>query len=168
MIFMDLPKRKPQRLKNYDYSCNGAYFITICTQDRLPLFGGIADGAAVLDRAGRMVEERLLNIARAGISVEKHCVMPDHIHAIILLSEDGTTQGSFPTTVSALVQSFKSVTTKLYIDGVKSGYYPPFVKKIWQKSFHDRILRDERAYRELWQYIDENPRKWQDDHFYGS
>lgn len=158
----DLPKRKPQRLKGYDYSRNGAYFITICTQNRLPLFGDVAGGAVALNKAGKMVEDRLLNIANDTVSVEKYCIMPDHIHIILLISGDGTTQGSFPTPVSEIVQRFKTITTKLYIDGVKSGDYPPFDKKIWQKSFHDHVIRNGQDYQEVWNYIDENPLKWEE------
>ena len=158
----NLPKRRPQRLKDYNYSQNGAYFITICTQNRLPLFGDIAGGAVALNKAGKMVEERLLNIATDTVFVEKYCIMPDHIHTILLISGDGTTQGSFPTTISETVQRFKTITTKLYIDGVKNGDYPPFDKKIWQKSFHDHIIRNEQDYQDVWNYIDENPLKWEE------
>lgn len=162
----DLPKRKKQRLMGYNYSQNGAYFITICTQDRLPLFGELIHGIVVLNHAGLMVEQRLINVTQDTVSVEKYCIMPNHIHAIFLISGDGTTQGSFPTTVSDIVQRFKTITTKLYIDGVKNGDYPPFNKKIWQKSFHDHIIRNEYDYLKIWQYIDENPLNWKDDCFY--
>jgi hypothetical protein len=58
-----------------------------------------------------------------------------------------------------MVRRFKTVTTKLYIDGVKAGEYPPFDRKVWQKSFYDHIIRDSRSYQEIWQYVDENPAK---------
>jgi len=160
---MDLPHRKPQRLKGYDYSQNNAYFITICTQNRLHLLGGIVNETVELSDAGKMAEERFLNIAKdTEVNIEKYVFMPNHIHAIVLIDHNGTTQGSFPT-VSEMVQRFKTITTKLYIDGVKSGVYPPFEKKIWQKSFYDHIIRNEKSYLDVWQYIDENPLKWQED-----
>ena len=91
--------------------------------------------------------------------------MPNHIHAIIFISREtgGTTQRSFPT-VSEIIRRFKTLTTKLYIDGVLSGLYPPFDKRIWQKSFYDHIIRSEQEYSEIWRYIDDNPIKWQTDH----
>ena len=58
------------------------------------------------------------------------------------------------------------ITTKLYIDGVKNGLYMPFDKKIWQKSFHDHIIRNEEDYLSVWQYINENPARWREDRYY--
>ena len=178
------PKRKPQRLQGFDYSQNGAYFITICTQKRLPLFCDVIDNHILINHAGKMVEERLLNISNGVVAIVKYCIMPNHIHAILSIAMDGTTQGSFPTergaahpagdgttqgsfpaTISEVVQRFKTITTKLYIDGVKNGDYPTFDKKIWQKSFHDHVIRNEQDYQEIWKYIDENPLKWEGDCF---
>ena len=161
---MEFPKRKLQRLKDYDYSKSGAYYITICTERRLPLFGKIANGAVLLNCAGKMIEEKLLNINCGAVSVVKYCIMPDHVHMILLISENGTTQGSFPTTIPQIVQRFKTATTKQYIDGVKAGKYLPFDKKIWQKSFYDHIIRNEQGFNEICRYIDENPMNW-DFHF---
>lgn len=160
----DLPQRKPQRLENYDYAQAGAYFITICTQDRQPLFGTAADGAVVLNHAGRMVGERLAQLAPDLVFVERYCVMPDHIHAILTLAGGGTAQRPFPT-VSELVRRYKTLTTKLYIDGVKAGRYPPFRQKIWQKSFYDHIIRNEQDYWEICRYIEENPAKYAERFF---
>ncbi|WMJ22009.1 transposase [Paludicola sp. MB14-C6] len=154
----ELPQRKLQRLKGYDYSHNGAYFITICTQNRQQLFGEIFNNTMLINNAGKMIEERLLNIINDVVFLDKHIIMPDHIHAIVIINHNGTTQGPFPT-LSEIVQRFKTITTKLYIDSVKNGEYPPFDKKIWQKSFNDRIIRNEKEYREIRQYIDENPLK---------
>ena len=110
-----------------------------------------------------MLFRSFLNIAKeSSINIDKYVFMPNHIHAILTINYDGTTQGSFPT-VSEMVQRFKTITTKKYIDGVKSDIYPPFEKKIWQKSFYDHIIRNEKSYLEIWQYIDENPLKWQED-----
>lgn len=136
---MELPKRKHQRLKNFDYSQNNAYFITVCTKDNLNLFGGITNGSVILNDAGKMVEEKLLNISdNNGISIDNHIVMPNHIHAIILICHDGTAHGPFPT-LPELVRRFKTITTNLYIDGVKNSKFPPFDRKIWQKSsYHSR------------------------------
>jgi len=108
---MDLPHRKPQRLKGYDYSQNNAYFITICTQNRLHLLGGIVNETVELSDAGKMAEERFLNIAKdTEVNIEKYVFMPNHIHAIVLIDHNGTTQGSFPT-VSASTRSASSEST---------------------------------------------------------
>lgn len=163
---MPLPERKPQRLREYDYSQNGAYFVTICTKDRRHLFGVVKNNAVVLNEAGKMISQRIENISNGiNVTVDKYVVMPNHIHAIIMINGDriatdpGTAQGPFPT-VSEYIRRLKTITTKLYIDGVKDGRYPPFEKTIWQKSYHDRILRDENEYLSAWRYIEENPLRW--------
>jgi len=94
---LKLPVRKSQRLKNFDYSQNNAYFITICTQDKVKLFGEINNGSVLLNDAGIMVSEKIADISKQnGISVDKYVVMPNHIHALITISHDGTAQGPFP------------------------------------------------------------------------
>ena len=165
---MKLPERKEQRLKNYDYSQNGAYFITICSQNRLCLFGKIENRKMILNHAGMMIYNKFSEIAKIypGIQIDKFVIMPNHLHTIMVIQHDsGTTQGSFPT-ISEYIQRFKSLTTKLYIDGVKKGIYPPFDNKIWQKSFYDHIIRNEKEYQNIWEYIDLNPYKWEDDKYY--
>ena len=180
---MPLSERKPQRLHEYDYSQNGVYFVTICTHGRMPLFGAVQNNAVVLNDAGNMVMHRLKNISdHVGVTVDKFVVMPNHIHAIIMIDRDeiakesgtawrpgtaqrtGTARGPFPT-LSEYIRRFKTITTKLYIDGVKEGCYPPFDQAIWQKSFYDRILRDENEYLSAWKYIDENPLEWSLDEY---
>jgi REP element-mobilizing transposase RayT len=121
---LNLPQRKLQRLKNYDYSQNGAYFITICIQNRLPLLGKIENGVLILNSAGVMVFDKFAEISRFSpdIIVDKFIVMPNHLHAIMMMQHGGTTQGSFPTlSLSEYIRRFKTLTTKLYIDGVKNG-----------------------------------------------
>jgi len=163
---MEQPKRKKLRLEEYDYSQNGAYFITVCTQRKRNYFGTIDNGTLILNSAGKMVSSHLEFInTYDDVNLEKFVVMPNHIHAIIAVSHNGTTQRSYPT-VSEYIRRFKMITTKLYIDGVKSGEYPPFDNAIWQKSFYDHIIRDENEYLRVWEYIDENPLKWEIDEYF--
>ena len=164
----DLSKRKLQRLKNYDYSHNGAYFITTCTYKRLDLFGIIIDAQITLNPAGEMISNTLAQMAKfySNIIIDKYVVMPNHVHAIVLLENRGTPQRAFPTTsIPDCMNRFKTITTKFYIDGVKKGIYRPFDKHIWQKSFHDHIIRNEQEYQKIWEYIDTNPLKWELDKY---
>ncbi|WP_207645811.1 transposase [Geosporobacter ferrireducens] len=166
---MDLPQRKLQRLKNYDYSQNGAYFVTICTQKQLQLFGKIENKILVLNNAGRMVLDKFAQIPEfyPNISVDKFVVMPNHLHAILMIQRIRTAQGPFPTMqLSDYIHRFKVLTTKLYIEGVRKDSYPPFDKKVWQKSYHDHIIRNEVEYRKIWEYIAINPLKWELDKYY--
>ena len=163
---MNLSQRKLQRLRNYDYSQNGAYFITLCIQNRLPLLGKIENSVLILNSAGEMVFDKFAEISGfyPDIIVDKFIVMPNHLHAIMLIQHDGTTQGLFPTlSLSEYIRRFKTLTTKLYIDGVKNSECPQFDKKVWQKSYHDHIIRNEQEYQKIWEYIDTNPMKWQQD-----
>ena len=83
---MPLPQRKRQRLQNYDYSQNGAYFLTLCTQDKACLFGRVRQGKMYLNDAGKMVEHHLLKMQeKDGISIERYIIMPNHIHILLLL-----------------------------------------------------------------------------------
>ena len=166
---LDLSQRKLQRLKNYDYSQNGVYFVTICTQNRLNLFGRIESTILILNNAGKMVLDRFTEIPEfyPGISIDNFIVMPNHLHAILMTQHDGTAQGPLPTmTLSDYVHRFKTLTTKLYIEGVRNGSYPPFDKRVWQKSYHDHIIRNEAEYQKIWTYIDTNPLKWELDKYY--
>ncbi len=163
---MELDQRKKQRLRDYDYSQNGAYYITLCTREKQHLFGTVNNGCVVLNMAGEMVRHHLEYIdTYENVILDKYVIMPNHIHAIINTNDCGTTRRSFPT-VSEYIQRFKTMTTKLYIDGVKAGEYPSFEKAIWQKSFYDRIIRDENEYLLIWKYIDENPLKWVTDEYF--
>lgn len=155
---MELPKRKPNRLKEYDYSKNGAYFITICTQDREELFWSVGETCGfpyTLSAYGDIVNKeimRIVDIYNETVKVDKYVVMPNHIHLIIVLQSDGRPQAA--PTISRVVKQFKGAVSK------KIGF------TIWQKSFHDHIIRNENDYREIWEYIDTNPLKWEEDCFY--
>ena len=158
-------------MKEYDYSQNGAYFITICTKDRAHLFGEVVGADLVsarmeLNHAGHMIENILFETVHSfdDMIVDKYIIMPNHFHCIIVTSRADTR--SAPTkAVTAVVQAFKSKTTLAYIRGVKSGTLPPFSKYVWQRNYHDHIIRDENDYLRIWKYIDENPIKWADDEY---
>lgn len=157
----DLPKRKPNRLKRFDYSTNGAYFVTICTKNKQCIFGSV--GADSI--SARMIDSIFIKTINEYPNVysPKYVIMPNHFHAIIVI--DRADMESAPT-VSEVIQSFKRQTTIEYIKLVKTGVLPPFDKAIWQRSFYDHIIRNENDYNEIWQYIDHNPQQWKEDKFY--
>jgi len=166
---LDRPERRLQRLRNYDYTKNGAYFVTICTHKKLCLFGRIEKGIVHLNDAGQMVHDRFAEIPRfyPGIETDQFIVMPNHLHAILVIEHDRTTQGSVPAlALSGYIQRFKSLTTRLYIESVKNGSYPVFDKRLWQKSYYDRIIRHEKEYQMIAEYIQTNPLRWQEDKYF--
>ena len=153
---MELPKRKSIRLKGYDYSSNGAYFVTICTHNRACLFEG--DDSV----SSRMIDDVWNKTIHqySNIHCLKYVIMPNHFHAIVAI---GRSDMESAPTISEIIQSFKRYSTIEYIKLVKQNLLPPFDKCIWQRSFHDHIIRNEREYQKIWEYIDTNPLMWDPD-----
>lgn len=172
---MEYRYRKRIRLENYDYSANGAYFITICTKNREHLFwqpnpaalvgatigrppiGRSPNSGEILTELGRETEKAVLMIPvvyKGLADVCNYVVMPNHIHIIIVINGKTASDDDKPPTISRIIQQFKGVVSK------KAGY------SVWQKSFCDRIIRNEEEYIRISQYIDENPEKWEQDSLY--
>lgn len=151
-----LPKRKSTRMKGFDYSENRAYFITICTEGRKKILCDIVgdDANIVPTKYGEIVEKYIRNISE----VEKYVIMPNHIHLILRFEEDDTVRCGHRTLqnnrVSSIIRSLKILTTK------------EIGKSVFQRSFHDRIIRGEKEYRKIYEYIDSNPSIWKEDCFY--
>ena len=149
-------RRKPNRLQGFNYADAGAYFITICTKDKQPLFSKITVGAAIgrppevaLSDLGKIVEKTLLEIPAhyPDAFVDHYVIMPNHIH-FPLRMDHGSGRPMAAPTVHQIVNQFKGTVTK------RAG------TAVWQKGFHDHIIRDDYDYQTRWQYIDENPRRW--------
>ena len=157
---LSLEKRKPSRLSSYDYSQNGAYFLTICIKDmrcilwnaRSPLPSS-ADDSSHLSDIGLAADEaiRAISLHYPSVTVEKYTVMPNHLHMILLLSENHAVPAP---DISRIVQQMKSAVTK------RVGH------PVWQKSFHDHIIRSEKEFLAIWEYIDANPVRWREDCYY--
>ena len=144
------PKRKYPRLKEYDYTQKNFYFITICTDQKKCIFGA----PGLLNPYGEIAEKMLKNIDKhfSGIRLDKYVIMPNHIHAIFEVFEDGSN-------LINAVGLFKSTVTK------KIHEINPDMS-VWQRSFHDHVIRDQRSYEKIWNYIETNPLKWEEDCFY--
>ena len=162
---MDFKKRKQVRLKGYDYGTSGAYFVTVCTQNKECILGnivgqGLAPAEMSLSLYGKIVKDQLLDLENRykSIKIDKYVIMPNHIHVIIIL--DNTAGASPCPTISDIICSFKSITTRICnkLDNKQ--------QKIFQTSFHDHIIRGEKDYQKIWEYIDTNPFKWEKDCFY--
>ena len=166
------------RLKEYDYSQSGAYFVTICAHDRECLFGEIVDGKMILYDAGRMIDEQWqeLETRFPHIELDEYVIMPNHFHGIILVGAtlvvaQETTKdraGTRPaptegTTIGDIVGAFKSITTDQYINGVNTEDWQPFSSRLWQRNYYERVIRNEDELNEIRQYIIDNPAKWYTD-----
>lgn len=175
--------RKSIRLKGYDYSKDGAYFVTICTQNRQCVFGNIRDGVFIPNEAGKMVKQ--VWDESTDFYPIKHgefVVMPNHVHAIIILENDvgagpcacppkknnepltGQPQGVAPTmTLPDVVHRYKTMTTTRYIHGIRNYGWSAFEKRLWQRNYYEHIIRDEEEYLALSDYILNNPKNWEKD-----
>lgn len=157
---MDLPKRKNARLKDYDYTQNGYYFITICTHKKQKVLcdivgeGLCALPKIILSEIGKITDEAInfINQNYKTISVDKYIIMPNHLHLIIKI--DNQTGGHGDPPLPNVIGYLKSFTTHKY------------GKPLWQRSFHDHIIRGKNDYLKIWNYIDTNPQKWSEDCFY--
>ena len=156
------PQRKKNRLENYDYSSCGAYFITVCTLERRNYLG-VAVGATSgrppsieLSSWGKIADDAIQNIASAypALALESYVIMPNHIHLLLRVRVDEYGRPLVAPTMSRVIKQLKGIVTKQI--GVC----------IWQKSFHDHIIRNREDYEEHIRYIYENPIHWYYDELY--
>ena len=148
---MDLPKRKPTRIPGFDYGRQNYYFVTICTHKKACLFWK----QNRLNDYGKIVEAAILQIPRvySGVTVEKYAVMPNHIHAVIAIEEGPS--------LTQIVGQLKATVTKK-IHKTQGDIL------VWQRSFYDHIVRNQKDYERIWLYIHGNPQCWDEDCFYVS
>ena len=243
-------KRRSIRLKGYDYTQAGLYFITICCQDRVCRFGQVVKGEMVLNEIGKMVESEWLQLPERfkNIALHEYIVMPNHFHSILEIVKPSTTipnredqpvratlvvdparatlmvdpvratlvvdpakatlpvdpknqpkqvetqpqegqpqetqpqegqpqgiahtaktaeeEGTKSKTLGEILGAFQSIVTVKYIRGVKTKGWPRFKGKLWQRNYYEHIIRDERAYHNISEYIINNPAKWAEDKFF--
>ena len=154
-----LPKRKDIRLKNYDYSSSGVYFLTICTSERRNYFWANV-GATIgrpqdiaLSEYGNIVDKAINNIPYVypALDVDHYVIMPDHIHLLLIVCADECGRPMVAPTMSRVVQQLKGYIKK------RIGH------SIWQKLFIDHVIRNREDYEEHVKYIYDNPIRWQYD-----
>ena len=161
---MELPKRKQNRLTEYDYSTPNAYFITICTDQRKNLFWENV-GAAIgrqedvsLTRLGAIVQRGIEAIPKhyPTITVDKYAIMPNHIHLLLQINTDADGRPMAAPTISIVINQTKGAISK------QADF------SVWQKGFYDHIIRNENDYLQIWNYIEGNPGKWAEDKLFVS
>ena len=160
----DLPNRKRMRLWGFNYSMSKAYFVTIVTQGRVNRFGAVINGQMVLNDAGRMVETCYKELGNGHDDIEclDYVIMPNHLHFIVHLhpANDSSADSLAGTSLYELVKRLKSKTTVGYSHGVKQQGWAPFDHHLWQRGYYDHIIRHERAYDYIRNYIYLNPERW--------
>ncbi|GBC59403.1 hypothetical protein DENIS_0342 [Desulfonema ishimotonii] len=194
----DIHRRRSIRLKGYDYSRPGAYFVTICVNRRECLLGQIVNGRMYLNDAGIMIRDTWQQLPEYynGFTLDQFVIMPNHIHGIIVINNNsvgaapcgrpvcsgddavflneisqqartGQARGPAPTgdnlALPQIIHRFKTLTTKRYADGVKNNNWPRFHRRLWQRNYHEHIIRNERRLDTIRRYILYNPLKWELD-----
>ena len=172
------PGRRSLRLLAYDYRQPGAYFVTVCTQGRLPLFGAIPGSQMHLNEAGRIAANCWAAIPNhhPHAQIDTFVVMPNHIHGIIFITNDHRTVGATHASplphasprrrgrgpakgsIGAIVGSYKSAVSKQInrLAGTFGG-------QTWQRNYYEHVIRNDTALHEIRQYILNNPAKWNED-----
>jgi len=160
------PDRKPQRLNGFNYAENAIYFLTICTHQKNQLFGRVTNNEVVLSKLGIIARNDLVLIPKHfnGVQIDKYVIMPNHIHLVLVLDRDYASD-----TIKERSRPFPTVSTiiGLYKSGVSSKIHceqPDLI--VWQKSFYDRIIRNESEYYRVLDYIDQNPIRWAEDKYF--
>lgn len=159
---MEFPKRKQNRIKDYDYSTVNAYFITICTENRRNLFWVYTNRTVnnpdniPLTELGQCVRQIVSEIPEhyPVISVDHSVIMPNHLHLLLQIHADVDGRPLAAPTISTVINQTKGAVSK------KAGF------SVWQKGFYDHIIRGEKDYQDVWNYIEGNPGKWTEDNLY--
>ena len=184
--------RRSIRLKGYDYSQAGLYFITICCQDRVCRLGKIENGVMICNELGEIAYREWMKTAelRPQIELDAFMVMPNHIHGILKINEmnmdtlhspnntgdnmgDNTGECNSPNNTGECNSPLRSPSNTIgaIIRGYKSSVTKQFGlmgfdEKLWQRNYYEHIIRDEQSYQIISEYIINNPKKWADDKFY--
>jgi len=180
----DVPHRRSIRLRGYDYSRNGAYFVTLCTQHRTCLFGDIVKGEMILSEIGQIVVEEYIRsfVIREEMETDEWIIMPNHVHCVVIIEDrenlvdhrrgerplapTSTTQSSRPSgyaprSLASFVTGFKTGVTK------RVHELPDHRQTtVWQRNYYERIVRDENALQHIRAYIAGNPQVWEQDDYY--
>jgi putative transposase len=169
--------RRSIRLQGYDYAQPGAYFITLCVQNREGALGEIVDGTMRLNAVGVMAQTEWQDLPKRfpGVTLDAFTFMPNHMHGIVIIqaSEDASVRaGLVPALAGAstrdaptnalgnIMGAFKSITTHAYIVGVRQSDWPPFFGKFWQRNYYEHIVRDEGDLARIRVYVQNNPAQW--------
>jgi putative transposase len=185
----DIHHRRSIRLEGYDYSSEGAYYVTICTQNREWLFGKIENGEMILNDAGKMIGKWYFQLENKfhAIQCMEHTVMPNHIHFIIQNAgtavgadrrvcpvameldehgQKGAKEGKgehMGSPLHRIIQWFKTMSTNEYIRNAKINHWSLFDGKLWQRNYYEHIIRNLDDLNRIREYIINNPINWLND-----
>ena len=147
------PIRKPNRLPDFDYSQPGSYFVTMVIQHRQAILGCVVDGQMILSEPGQIVQKTWDDLPThyPGIHLDGFVVMPNHVHGLITIIDS-----KYPLT--EIIRGYKSFSAR-GINLARNEQGQP----VWQRSFYDHIIRDEKEFQKILDYIETNPIRWDED-----
>ncbi len=171
------------RLKAFDYSSPGAYFVTAVTSRRASLFGAIVEGQMRANAAGQAVTQVWDSLPGRfrGVEIGHSIVMPNHFHGIVVLhgmvgaalvaaqgfnpnpDRAGTSPAPTDPTLGNLIGAFKSLVTRAYMLGVRQNGWPPFQRPLWQRNYYEHVIRDQMDWDRIRRYIEANVSRWDED-----
>jgi len=167
-----MQKRKQLRLKNYNYSQNGMYFVTICTYRKECFFGKVINDEMKLNSAGKIARKYLKDIPQYynGVSIDEFIIMPNHIHLIVELVDAVVTEQCSVTTKNNKNYGLLSKIIKSYKNAITKEINKKFGKNNfkWQRSYYDHVIRKEESLQKIKEYIMINPREWKRDELYNN
>lgn len=165
---------------DYEYSLEGAYFITLVTYNRMCLFGTVVNGDIELNQSGRIAFDQWTRLEKRfhPSDFSKFIIMPNHVHGIIYIVrgageefESGTSgipplrpytiPNVAPGSLGAIVRAYKASVT-FRINAMRGFTYPP----VWQRNYYEQIIWNEKEFENIWKYIDANPERWNEDHLH--
>jgi len=190
----EIHHRRSIRLKGYDYSSADAYFVTVCSYKKELIFSSVRAGLAsapnhnnsvILKSPGKIISNCLYKIPERfkNVVIDEFVIMPNHFHGILIkfdvgagpcacpdlnIEDLGATTGSRPynLSLSDVIERFKSLTIKKYIEGIKMYDWQPFRGKLWQRNYYERIIRNEKELNIYRKYIEDNPSEWNEDEYF--
>ena len=156
---MELPQRKPNRLPGYHYGQQGCYFVTVCAKDKQKLFGAIStdrEPTVRLSPYGKLVDAVLKQMQQQNslVTLENYCIMPNHVHLLLRCTRDVTVTQPANAPIPQYVGTMKRLVNR------RAG------ENLWQRSYHDHVVRNEPDYNRIWEYIETNPLRWTLDRYY--
>ena len=158
------PYRRSLRWRGYDYSQVGVYFVTICTEKRLCLFGEIQEREMIPNAAGEMLARQWLALPTRfpNVILDQWTVMPNHFHGIVVINQKLEPQLN-NTMLGNIIGAWKSLTTRAYSTGITEENWSPFLRRLWQRNYYEHVVRSERACSAIREYIALNPARWPND-----
>lgn len=170
--------RRSIRLKDYDYTQNGAYFVTICTHEKRCIFGQVVDGVMSLNEWGRVVQSCWdeIPVHYPMVELDAFVVMPNHVHGVVVITvsvgaqyiaplpkHGATANNVTPNSLGSIVRTFKAAVTRIINRLPDAPHHP-----IWQRNYYEHIIRSEDSLNTIRAYITSNPAKWAEDSLYVS